>query len=178
MKRRCGGGDRKNMAEAWHIARSTRTCAGSGEPIPAGIPFFSALIESGETFERRDFLPEAWSGADKALFFSYWKNKGVEAGEEKRRSVDYDRLLAFFDSLEGAEEPQKRLFRYVLALILVRRRRLRLEDAGRVEGGDRLVLHDRRREGMVEIIAPEASREELAAVQAKLNELFECDVEE
>lgn len=165
------------MAEAWHIARSTRTCAGTGEAIPAGAPFFSALIEGEESFERKDFLPAAWPEADKSAFFSYWKNKGSEVKEEKKQAVDYDRLLAFYDSLENAEEPQKRLFRYVLALILVRRRRLRLEDMGRTDDGDRLVVYDRRRGKTVEITAPEASREELAAVQAKLNELFECDIE-
>ncbi len=165
------------MAEAWHIARSTRTCAGSGESIPAGAPFFSALIESSETFERRDYSAEAWPEVDKAGFFSYWKNKGGEIREEKKQAVDYERLLAFFDGLENAEEPQKRLFRYVLALILVRRRKLRLEDAGRTEDGDRLLVYDRRTEKTLEIIAPAASHEELAAVQAKLNELFEGDVE-
>ncbi len=166
------------MAEAWHIARSTRKCAVSGAEIPRGTPFFSALIEGDDTFERRDYLAEAWGAVDKTLFFSYWKNKGGDAGEEKKQPVDYDRLLAFYDGLEGAEEPGKRLFRYVLALILVRRRRLRLEDAGRTEAGDRLVVYDRRSGRTLEILAPEASREELEAVQAKLNELFEADIEE
>ena len=166
------------MAEAWHIARSTRKCALSGEAIPAGAIFFSALVEGDESFERRDYLPEAWTEVDKAAFFSYWKNKGREAGEERKQAVDYDRLLAFYDGLEGAEEPGKRLFRYVLALILVRRRRLRLDDMGRTAEGDRLVVHDRRTGNATELLAPEASREELEAVQTKLNELFECDVEE
>ncbi len=164
------------MAEAWHIARSTRKCAVSGEPIPQGAPFFSALIEGDESFERKDYLAAAWDGVDKTPFFSYWKNKGGDAGEEKKQPVDYGRLLAFYDSLEGAEEAPKRLFRYVLALILVRRRRLRLEDAGRTETGDRLVVYDRRSEKTAEILAPEASKEELDAVQAKLNELFDGDV--
>ena len=165
------------MAEAWHIARSTRTCAGSGEAIPPGTPFYSALIEGDESFERKDFRVEAWPEVDSSAFFSYWKNKGSEAKEEKKQTVDYERLLAFFDGLEHAEEPQKRLFRYVLALILVRKRRLRLDDMGRTEDGDRLVVYDRRGEKTLEIVAPEASREELAAVQNKLNELFECDIE-
>jgi hypothetical protein len=165
------------MAEAWHIARSTRTCAGTGDPIPAGEAFFSALVETEETFERRDFSPAAWPETDKAPFFSYWKNKGGEVKEEKKRSVDYDRLLAFYDNLETAEDPQKRLFRYVLALILVRRRKLRLENMEKTATGDKLTVYDRRREATVEITAPEAAREEFAAVQSKLNELFECDVE-
>ncbi len=166
------------MAEAWHIGRRTRTCAGSGEPIPAGTVFYSALVEGDESFERKDFLPDAWPLVDKSAFFSYWKNKGGEDRAEKRQSVDYERLLAFFDTLDGAEDRQKKLFRYVLALILVRRRRLRLEGAARVPEGDKLTVYDRRTEKTLDILSPEASREELAAVQAKLNDLFDGDVEE
>lgn len=164
------------MAEAWHIARSSRTCAASGAAIPPGEPFYSALLDADDTFERRDFTVEAWSGVDKEPFFSYWKNKGGGGGkEDKAPPVDYDRLLAFFDSLEGSEEPPKRLFRYVLALVLARRRRLRLDDMGRSEAGDRLVVYDRRSERTLEIVSPEATREDLQKAQEKLNQLFDVD---
>ncbi len=166
------------MAEEWHVARSSRTCAQSGAAIEAGQPFYSALVETDETFERKDYSPGAWPEVDKGAFFSYWKNKGgaAEAGG-KRPAIDFDRLLFFFDSLEDAEERQKRLFRYVLALILVRRRRLRLDDMSRTEQGDRLVVYDRRSERTVEVLAPEATREELEQVQARLSQIFECDVD-
>lgn len=165
------------MAEAWHIARSSRTCAGSGESIEPGAPFYSALLEGDDTFERRDYSLAAWPEADKSGFFSYWKNKGGEPREkdDKKLQVDYDRLLSFFDSLEGSEDPGRILFRYVLALILVRRRRLRLDDMQRTDTGDRLVIYDRRHERTLEIVAPEATRDDMQKVQAKLNELFECD---
>lgn len=163
------------MAEAWHISRSSRTCAKSGAPIEAGQPFYSALTEKDETFERLDFSADAWPEVDKAAFFSYWKNKGGVADVDKAPQVDYDRLLSFFDSLEGAGEPSKRLLRYVLALVLARRRRLRLDDMSRTPEGDRLVVYDRRHEKTLEIVAPEATRAELEKAQEKLNQLFECD---
>lgn len=163
------------MAEAWHIGRCTRTCAGSGRPIEPGQPFYSALIDKDDSFERRDYSADVWAEVDKGEFFSYWKNKGLQTAD-RTPPMDYDRLLAFFDGLEGAEEPGKRLFRYVLALVLVRRRRLRLDDMSRTPEGDRLVVWDRRNGGRtLEILAPEAGREELEKTQEKLNELFDCD---
>lgn len=164
------------MAEAWHIARSSRTCAYSGAAIPQGEPFFSALVDKDESFDRLDYSTQAWQEVDKEPFFSYWKNKGGTAREDKKPMVDFDRLMAFFDSLEGAEETPKRLFRYVLALILTRRRRLRLDDMSRTDAGDRLVVYDRRDGGKtMEILSPEATREDLEKAQEKLNQLFECD---
>lgn len=163
------------MAETWHIARSSRTCAHGGTAIEPGQPFYSALVERDDTFERLDYSAAAWPEVDKAAFFSYWKNKGGVAGAGKKPQVDFERLFAFFDSLEGAGEPRKRLFRYVLALVLVRRRRLRLDDMSRSEAGDRLVVFDRRHNRAVEIVAPEASREDLEQTQEKLNQLFDFD---
>lgn len=163
------------MAEAWRIARSSRTCGHSGQPIPAGEPFYSALLEKDDTFERADFSAEAWPEVDKETFFSYWKNKGGTPDPDKKPAIDFDRLLSFFDSLEGATEEPKRLMRYVLALILARRRRLRLDDMTRGDDGDKLVVYDRRSGRTLEILSPEAGREELEKAQEKLNQLFDAD---
>ncbi|MCC8189513.1 MAG: hypothetical protein LIP77_02585 [Planctomycetes bacterium] len=167
------------MAESWHIARSSRTCAHSGQPIPPGVPFYSALVETDDSFQRVDYAAEAWPQVNPEDFFSYWKNKGTAASGEKKQPVDYERLLAFFDSLAGVEEPGKRLLRYVIALILVRRRHLRLDEMSKTAtGGDRLLVYDKRTEAVQEVLAPEAGRAEVAATQEKLTQLFECDFEE
>lgn len=168
------------MADMWHVARSTRACASTGVEIPPETPYYSALLETDDGFERKDFAAAAWPGVDRAEFFSYWKNKGYSPRADKRPAVDYERLLSFFDALDGTEDRSKRLLRYVVALVLVRRRKLRLDDMTRTDDGeDRLVLHDRRDGGKTVVVAsPEATREELEQTQEKLNALFDCDVED
>lgn len=163
------------MAEAWHIARRSRTCAHVGQEIEPGAAFYSALVEKDDSFERLDYSAEAWPEVDKEQFFSYWKNKPAANAGDKKPPVDFERLLVFFDDLEDAAEPGKRLLRYVLALVLARRRRLRLDDMSRTDAGDRLVVYDRRSGKTLEITAPEAGREELEKTQEKLNQLFDCD---
>lgn len=165
------------MAEAWRIARRSRTCAHTGVAIEADHVFYSALLEDGEEFAREDYTLEAWPEVDKGRFFSYWKNKPVADAGGGKAKVDYERLLAFFDSLDGAAEPGRRLFRYVLALMLVRRRILRLDGAARTEEGDKLVLWDRRVTSALEVEAPEATPEQIAATQDKLNNLFDYELE-
>ena len=166
------------MAEEWRIAKSSRICSHSGAVIETAQPFYSALVEADASFERRDFSPKSWPEVNKTAFFSYWKNKGGDDRDGKRRPLDLDRLLHFFDRLEGAQERQKRLFRYVLALILARRRRLRLDDMSRTADGDRIVVYDRRNGRILEILSPEATRDELEQAQERLNQLFECDFAE
>ena len=166
------------MAENWRIPRRTRVCARSGRALDLAKPFFSALIERNDSFERLDFSIDAWPEVEKESFHAFWRNKGGEEDPNRRRPVDFERLRAFFDSLEGGEGRERRLLRYVLALILARRRKLRLDDMARTADGDRLLLHDGRNGGRdLEVTAPEATRGELEKAQEKLNQLFDCDFE-
>lgn len=168
------------MADAWQFARSSKICAKTGVEIPPETPYYSGLIETDTGLERLDYTAETWPEIDKSEFFSYWKNKGWSSRADKKPPIDYERLLSFFDALDGAEDRFKRLLRYVVALVLVRKRKLRLDDMSRTDqGDDKLMLFDRRDGGRnVAIISPEASREELDQAQEKLNQLFDCDFEE
>lgn len=168
------------MADPWQVARSTKVCAKTGEEIPAETTYYSALIETDTGLDRFDYAAESWPEIDKSEFFSYWKNKGWSPRADKKPPIDYERLLSFFDALDGTEDRFKRLLRYVVALVLVRKRKLRLDDMGRTEQGeDKLTLFDRRDGGKpVTVISPEASREELEQAQEKLNQLFDCDFDE
>ncbi|MDR2391249.1 MAG: hypothetical protein LBE84_06200 [Planctomycetota bacterium] len=167
------------MAENWRIPRRTRICARSGQALDLTKPFFSALIERNDSFERLDFSIEAWPEVEKESFHSYWRNKGEDEKPNRRFPIDFERLRTFFDSLEGTEGRERSLLRYVLALILARRRKLRLDGMARTPNGDRLLLHDGRNGGRdLEVFAPEATREELEKAQEKLNQLFDCDFED
>ena len=81
-------------------------------------------------------------------------------------------LLNFFDEL--AEQPDKQDMRYVLALLLVRRRVMRMEEEQRDEAGqERLMLYCPRRDAQYEVpaVAPDPQRaEEIQQVLAKLLE--------
>ena len=68
--------------------------------------------------------------------------------------------------------------RYVRALSLVRRRRLRVNDMQKTDDGDKRVRWGRRGEGKTrEVVAPEGTREDLLKAQERLTELFDADLE-
>jgi hypothetical protein len=70
-----------------------------------------------------------------------------------------------FHRLEGEEEPSKRSFRFVLALLLMRRRRFKLEETHQQDGHDVLVLRCPRTGAQHEVLDPGLSDEELEGVQ-------------
>jgi hypothetical protein len=72
--------------------------------------------------------------------------------------------------MDGENEPAKIKFRYVLALLLMRRKKLKLVEAHRDGDQDVLVLHAPQRGERVSVVDPQLSEEEMNAVQ---DEVFE-----
>ena len=164
------------MSSDWNIRRSSRICSLTGQAIEPGTVFFSALREENDRFAREDFSEAAWPEVDKTAFFSYWKSKAPEKDQENTAfAIDIEQVLIFFDRLEAEKSREKQLFRYVIALILARKRVLRLDDIKKTEQGDYLLLYDKRIAKAIEVFSPDASREEVDSLQQELNLLFETD---
>src|SRR3954471_2624441 len=112
----------------YQIQGSTLRCALSGRELKAGERYFSVLTLDGGKFSRSDYSREAWQGPPQGAF-SYWQGK-VPAGQKPRRPpIDDDLLVECLTRLEDDATPEKMSFRYVVALLLMRRKRLRLEEA-------------------------------------------------
>lgn len=115
----------RTAASQYEIGRIGERCAASGVEFKPGDPFVAVLIHAKDTdaLERRDYTPAAWSGmARPAGFFASWA--GVTPTGEKPRGavIDTSSLLGLFETLSEAEDPKRLAFRYVLALILLRKR--------------------------------------------------------
>lgn len=109
----------------YDIHKSTRTCATSGREIAAGETFYSVLVRAGAEVQRLDYSTEAWSGPP-AEAIGWWKSVMDDREAKKPKLAPSEVLLELFRELEGS--PERADLRYVLSLLLVRRRLLRLED--------------------------------------------------
>ena len=110
----------------FEISRPVGRCSVSGKQFAEGEPFHSALFETPQGFERRDFSEECWQGPPEGALCCFQTR--LPKREEKRRTfVDDEALLAFFIRLADCEEEAKQRFRFVLSLILLRKRLLKYE---------------------------------------------------
>jgi len=162
------------MVVDWQVAKSDRVCAATGRALEEGEVYFSALREEGESFLRADYAVDVWPAVDKTAFFSFWRTRVPAATEKKRLIIDTEAFYAFFSSLEDPSERHRQVFRYLVALILTRKRVLRLDSIDKTPEGDVLVLFDRRAEKEARVFCPEVSEEQLAEAQENLNQIFEC----
>ena len=87
------------------------------------------------------------------------------AGARKRPPIDDDLLLDCFQRLEGRTDAAGENFRYVLALLLMRRKRFKFEEARNDDGREVLVLRCGRTGTRHEVANPRLTDEEMAAVQ-------------
>ena len=118
----------------YEVQRSSGQCAFTGRQIEPGQAYMATLVEVGDSFERVDVSLEAWERGDRPeALFSYWRTVLPEPEKKQKVFVDDEVLMNLLQRLEGAEQPQRVAFRFVLALILMRKKLLRYDGSERVE---------------------------------------------
>jgi hypothetical protein len=148
----------------YQIQPNARRCAISGREFQVGERFFSVLTEEGGKFVRRDYAADTWSGPP-ANAFSFWAGTIVTPNARRALPIDDDLLLECFARLEGNTEPAQVKFRYVVGLLLMRRRRLRLEQTAPEDGTEVLLLRCPRSRTQYRVVNPGLTDEEIYAVQ-------------
>lgn len=164
----------------WNIARSQRRCSGCGREFAEEEEYYSALLEAGAEFERRDFCPSCWAGrgeAARAGAFSFWKTEVPKADQPKKVFVDDRVIFDFFQRLASEEDqPVRRNFRYILGLMLLRKKRLKFKDVVRADGKEYLVLRRSRTQEEHRVLNPGLSDAEVEQVKAELTQILETEI--
>lgn len=148
----------------YQIQGSTRRCCKTGRELKPGERFHSALLDEKGTFSRLDYSPEGWEGPPPGAF-SHWQGKLPKGDKPRRPPIDDDLLVECLTRLEGEKDSSRANFRFVLALLLLRRKRLRLDETRQVDGREVLALRDMKGGAKHEVIDPKLGDGELEVVQ-------------
>ena len=178
-------------ATAYSIGSPTRICAASGRPLAEGERYVAVLAQprDRDEFIRLDFAQAAWDAGsrpgDGRAMLGHWRGT-VNGGDAKRRLfVDDDSLLELFErsgeeSAEAmpdggtqADGTTRLAFRFVLALILLRKRLL-IQEGSSGKGGKTMLVRPKgvpkppEGPALVEVIDPGMSDELVAKVSEQL----------
>jgi hypothetical protein len=148
----------------YQIQPSTRRCSATGRELQPGERYYSVLLEEAGKFVRKDFSVEAWHGAPEGAF-SFWMGRLAPPQGKRRPPIDDEMLMECFERLEGQLEPSRVRFRYVIGLLLMRRRRLRFEETQRDGSQEVLCLRCTRTGARHAVVNPGLTDEELTTVQ-------------
>jgi hypothetical protein len=162
------------MAE-WVINKPLGECHGTGRKVEPGEEYFGALVETDQGLERRDFSVEYWE-KEKPPVFCFWKSKLASPGEKKALFVSDEMLMAFFERLAGETDPEKINFRFVLALVLMRKRRLKY-DAGKMDGGREIwCLRVAGEKDIVEVVNPHLDESQIEQLTSQIGQILQTDM--
>jgi hypothetical protein len=154
------------------IVATHLTCSVSGRPLQPAEVFFSALVVKDGLFQRLDFAAEAWANQDQATFLSWWRQKVPQPGNERKAfKLNAATLAQIFSNLKDARTRSQQCLAYVVALALVRARKLQFLEV-RSEGDHQVLLIQDRHAGVVHRIRdPKLGEDEEAHVLHNLLEL-------
>ncbi len=159
----------------YHVARAIGVCAVSGRVIAAGEKLMASVRETLEGLERVDVAPENWEQFDKANLLAFWQTVMPAAEEKKKVFVDDEVLCTLFERLGEATEPAKINFRFVLGLILMRKRLVIYESTRREprEGGrDVWVVRMKGRDDRLDLFDPKLDENQVLEVSQQLGQVL------
>jgi hypothetical protein len=171
---------------SFQLGRFTASCAASGRTLVPGEQVVATLCDApagddtGHEFVRRDFSLEAWdSGKRPEGMVCFWRTTAPEPDQKRRMLVDDDTMVELFDRLEGDERPQRIAYRWLICLILVRKRLLRQLRIDR-EGDSEWWLVQKR--GMddavppIRVLNPRIRDEDLQELSEHLGEVMQSEL--
>lgn len=126
------------------VRRCTRRCHASDRELQPGEQFYSVLIPQGSDVVRHDYAASVWQGPPEKTI-GWWKSQMPDEGARKLKMAPPDVLIDYFEQLDQFAE--KAEVRYVMALLLVRKRIARWEQTVTEENGQRYMLLDCPRTG-------------------------------
>lgn len=155
----------------WKISRGKGLCMQCESEMQEGQIFFSALLDTELEFQRKDFCSTCWEDISESVF-SYWKTRVPPADASRKSMVDNEVLLDFFRRLEKETEPARINFRYLLSLMLMRKKILKFEDIERTDDDEFLVLRQVGEEQRHRVKDPRLPKDELEKLKDDLYQLL------
>jgi hypothetical protein len=157
---------------AYEVSRPGGKCAVSGLTIEPGHKFFTALQDTPEGLRRVDVLPEFWDSFEKSSLLGFWQTTMPRPEAKKKIFVDDAVLTELFERLGEAAEDAKLNFRFVLGLILMRKRILAYEGTRNEEGKEIWSMKLKGRERPLDMLNPHLGEEQVADVSRQLTEIL------
>ncbi len=106
------------------VGRCSRQCYREKRPLKEGEWYYSVVLQNDDDdYERRDYSAEGWEGPPEGSL-GHWKCRMPVAGEKKLVLAPRAVLIGLLRQMEDMPEQAKT--RYLLALILLRRRFVRV----------------------------------------------------
>ena len=159
----------------WEINKTEGRCCATNKNFEYDEEYFAALVETEDGLQRRDFCAEYWEN-EKPAVYCYWKTRLPSPDQKKQIFVDDEMLMVFFERLEKETAEDKINFRFVLTLLLMRKRRLKYESSKMQ--GDKEVwrLRIAGTKDVVEVVNPHLADNQMEQLSSQIGQILQVDL--
>ena len=156
----------------WKLSKRREVCGRCERPFGEDEPLFSCLLVRDGDLGREDLCRGCFdAGAEGREDLIFWRGR-YRVGK-KAFAVDFEALEALFLALEEREDQALRELRYLLALLLMRKKRLKLLRTARRDGEEAMVLRRPRRTEELLVFVYDLSPDRAEELRGKLRSIFE-----
>jgi hypothetical protein len=178
------------MAKDYDIAKTQGQCSACEKELLPDEEYVATLVEAApdaeEEFERCDYCTACWQArgegdenaeAEADGTYCVWQSRLPQPQEKKKLFIDDELLINFFQRLEGDDEPGRINFRFVLALILMRKRLLIYDRMTRNDDGtETWAMRLKGADEAHEVLNPQMDEEKITAVSEQLGQILEGEL--
>jgi hypothetical protein len=162
----------------WNIQSRAHACEACGKPFVDQQPYHTLLFDEKQDFRRQDVCPECWEkqfsqGANERKgFLSYWQ--GIyEAPPPVADPIQRETAETLLRKLIAENDPRYAPAGYILAVMLERKRLLKVKEQV-VSEGKRTFIYEQPKTGDIfTIVDPNLRLDQLEAVQREMAALLE-----
>jgi len=159
----------------FEVRSCSRHCAATERTLEPGDVYFSVIHTHNTDLVREDYCVDGWQGPPENCL-GWWRSRIPTKEGTAPKLAPTDVMLNLFATL--ADRPDDEGFRYLLGLLLLRRRVLRRDDSYQDEAG-REVLHlfCPRRGERSELVVAMPDAPQAAQIQQRMIDLLYGDAE-
>lgn len=162
---------------SWKFHKTAGQCAGCNKAMADGESHFSMLRLEGENLLREDRCLACWQVYAIPESGIFWKTVHY-VSPQKKKQIDFEALREIFLQLCEKKETGREALHYLVTLLLVRKKILKIRELKRTEGQDAMIVGFSRSQETFEIPVPDLDPAKLEALKGELKELFgESDAE-
>lgn len=160
----------------YQVDPSSRQCFQTGRRLGPGERYFSVLLADGPRVVRRDYSVEAWKEVDPS-WLGWWEATIPDRTGAARRLAPDEVLLNLLSHLEN--KPAEAELRYLVTLLLLRRRAVRQEGTHRdAQGRETIQIDCAARGEQYAVAVAEPAPECIEALQQRLAQLLDAGTSE
>jgi hypothetical protein len=160
----------------WNIKKGADACSRCESVLQNDEIYFSVLEAGQEEIQRIDYCKACFEGQPIEENSVFWRTKksGVEPA---KKAVNFEVLREVFLKMLEVEDRAFKEMSYLIALVLIRKRYLKLKDFVSENGRDFMAVRQRKGEPLIKVDVPLISEEDILRLRDRLSSLLDADLD-